>query len=81
MDTYRLSNISLALFRTFLKEQGCSLTDITGGHEKWSKKGLLRPIVIQTHIDPIPEFILRNNLRVLKLTKKDFVNWLKSRKH
>ena len=41
------------------------------------KGGCLRSVIIQTHIEPIPEFVLKNNLRTLGLTRKDFVNWLK----
>ncbi|MEM9686767.1 MAG: IS1595 family transposase [Bacteroidota bacterium] len=43
-----------------------------GGHEKWSKYGLKRPITIQNHIDPIPEFIVKQCLRHLNMTKDDF---------
>jgi hypothetical protein len=45
-----------------------------GGHEKWTRKDLMRPIIVQTHESPVPEFIIRNALRNLGLTKKDFFN-------
>lgn len=79
MNTYKLSNISIAQFREFLFEIGCIRISIEGGHEKWHKNGCLRPIIIQTHIDPIPEFIIKNNLRSLGLTRKDFIDWMKRR--
>ena len=79
MNTYKLSNISIAQFREFLFEIGCTRISIEGGHEKWHKNGCLRPIIIQTHIDPIPEFIIKNNLRSLVLTRKDFIDWMKRR--
>lgn len=31
-----------------------------------------RPITLQTHISPIPEFIIKNCLRNLGLTRKEF---------
>jgi len=34
-----------------------------------------RPIIFQTHVDPIPEFILRNNPRNLDVSKKAFADW------
>lgn len=77
MNTYKLSNISIAQFRKFLAEVGCEMISIEGGHEKWKKEGCLRSVIILTHIEPIPEFILKNNLRTLGLTRKDFVDWLK----
>ena len=79
MNTYKLSNICIAQFREFLFEIGCTRISIEGGHEKWHKNGCLRPIIIQTHIDPIPEFIIKNNLRSLGLTRKDFIDWMKRR--
>lgn len=69
----KLSNVSLTDFRRFLKSQGLEFITIKGGHEKWSKKGLLRPIVFQTHIDPMPEMILRSNLRTLRVTTDSFI--------
>ena len=48
------------------------MVGITGGHEKWTRKDLTRPIIIQTHIDPVPEFIIKNTLRNLNLSRKDF---------
>ena len=76
MNTLKLSNISLADFRTFLFEIGCQRVSTEGGHEKWTKPGLTRPITLQTHIDPIPEFIVKNSLRNLGLTKKDYFDMM-----
>ena len=80
MNTYKLSNISISQFREFLFDIGCNRISVEGGHEKWHKAGCLRPVIIQTHIDPIPEFIVKNNLRSLGLTRKDFIEWLKTKK-
>ena len=80
MNTYRLGNISIADFRLFLTEQGCKeVASGNTGHEKWKKDGMLRPVVFQTHIDPIPEFIIRNNLRNMGLTTNDLRAWLRKR--
>ncbi len=76
MSTKHLRNIPLKLFRTFLKDHGCSCNRISGGHEHWARKDLLRPITIQTHVDPIPEFIIKNTLKQLGMTKKDFLDWI-----
>lgn len=43
-----------------------------GGHEKWSRSDLDRPITIQTHIDPVPEFIVKQVLRHLNMTRNQF---------
>ena len=76
MSTTKLTNIPLNDYRTFLSKVGCNLSGTEGGHEKWTRKDLTRPIIVQTHESPVPEFIIRNALRNLGLTKKDFFNIL-----
>lgn len=75
MSTNKLSNIPIQKFRKFLESQGLNIIkDSTGrgGHEKWSKLNLARPITIQTHIDPVPEFIVKQILRHLNMDKNTF---------
>jgi len=75
MSTTKLSNISLQDFRKFLKNQGLNIIKTSkgrGGHEKWSRTDLDRPITIQTHIDPVPEFIVKQVLRHLEMTREEF---------
>jgi hypothetical protein len=75
MSTQKLSNISIRDFRKFLNNQGLNLIKDTkgrGGHEKWSRSDLDRPITIQTHIVPVPEFIVKQVLRHLKMNREDF---------
>lgn len=72
MSTQKLSNVKLADLREFLEKCGCKCIGVSGGHEKWTRSDLLRPIIIQTHIDPVPEFIVQQILRALSLSKNDF---------
>lgn len=75
MPTRKLSNIPLRTFRKFLDYKGLKIIKTgkgRGGHEKWSKLDMDRPIIIQTHIDPVPEFIVKQCLRHLKMSKDDF---------
>ena len=67
-------------FRKFLEFKGLKLIGTTGGHEVWSGKDLLRPVILQTHIDPVPEFIIRNNLRTLGSDKNELLGFLNSKK-
>lgn len=67
MSTKRLSNITIEEYRLFLRNVGCKFIKIEGGHEKWTRKDLNRPIMFQTHISPIPEFIIKNALRTQPL--------------
>lgn len=76
MSTKHLRNITLKLFRDFLTEKGCLCNRNSGGHEHWSRHDLLRPITLQSHVDPIPEFIIKNALKQLGLSKKDFCDWI-----
>lgn len=76
MNTIRLSNISIAEFEDFLRFEECIRVDNGNeGHEKWMKAGITRPIIFQTHVDPISEFILRNNPRNLDVSRKAFADW------
>ncbi|WP_438423056.1 type II toxin-antitoxin system HicA family toxin [Aquimarina macrocephali] len=75
MSTRKLSNIPLKKFRKFLSAQGLNVIKNTkgrGGHEKWSKSGIDFPITIQTHIDPVPEFIVKQILRKLEMDRNTF---------
>jgi hypothetical protein len=76
MSTNKLRNVSLRDYREFLSKVGCNLSGTKGGHEKWIRKDLTRPIIVQTHKSPVPEFIIKSALRVLGLTKEDFFNVL-----
>ena len=75
MNTYKLSNVSLTQFRQFLSDIGCVCIDVRRTREM--EEGCLRSVILQTHIDPVPEFIVKNNLRTLGLSRNDFIEWLK----
>jgi len=74
MSSYRVRNIGLADYRKYLEHIGCKLIRTKGGHFQYSRKDLGRPLTLQTHIDPVPEFIILNHLRVLGIKKTDFLN-------
>lgn len=75
MNTYKLSNISINDFRNFLISIGCKKAKTEGGHERWVKDGITRPIILQTHISPVPEFIVKNTLRNIGMTKTQFFDY------
>ena len=80
MTIPKLSNITVKDLRRLLENQGLNVIRDTkgrGGHEKWSKSGMDRPITIQTHIDPVPEFIIKQIIRHLNLNKKTLLEELK----
>jgi hypothetical protein len=68
-----LKNGSLATHRKFLRKAGCNNIRTSGGHEIWSRKDLLRPIVVQTHVDPVPEFLTKNAIKVLGIDRNRFL--------
>lgn len=74
MSTHHLRNIPLKDYLEFLTHIGCNCIRVKGGHAHYSRKDLNRPITIQTHIDPVPEFIIKNHLRILNLSKKEFLD-------
>ena len=81
MNSYKLSNIPLAIFRNYLIYEGWSKSDQKrrDGHEKWVKGGCLRPVILQTHIDPIPAVIIKSNLRTMGLSRLELLEWLRNK--
>ncbi len=68
--------VTWKVFEAFLLSQGCTFKRIKGDHRIYVKSGLLRPLVVP-HYSPLPIFIILNNLRVLGVEKKIFLNFLK----
>ena len=77
--TYSLKNIGLKDFQKFLIHLGLTHIRTTGSHEIWSRKDLTRPVIIQSSKDPIPQFIVKNNLRTLGLTSQALFDYLDSK--
>ena len=73
-----LSNITIAELRDVLTRLGLTKVRTKGGHEAWMKPGMKRPVIVQTHVNPVPEFIIKNNLRVIGIRKQDFLAELES---
>ena len=73
----KLKNISLRLFRSYLQYCGLKHIRTKGGHEIWSAKELTRPVVLQTPVETIPEFIVKNNLRTIGNTEQHLLDFLK----
>lgn len=69
-------NIPLKKFRGFLEDQGLKVIRTNGGHEVWSRADLGRPVILQTHIDPVPRFIVQSNLRTIGASKKELLDYL-----
>ena len=67
-----LRNISLSQYESFLELALCKYIKTEGGHAKYFRSDLYRPIIVQTHVSPVPEFIIKNALRSLGLKKKHF---------
>ena len=74
----KLSNITVKEFRDLLLRLGLQPLRTAGGHEIWTKVGLRRTIVFQTHVEPIPEFVVRNAIRDLEMTRQEFMEVLES---
>ena len=68
----RLSNIDLQKYKKFLAQQECNKIRTEGGHEIWARADLLSCIILQSHVSPVPEFIIRQHLNILGISKKEF---------
>lgn len=79
MTIRSLKNISISQFESFLELCGCKYIKTTGGHIKYSRCDLNRPIVFQSHINPLPEFIVKNALRPLNISRDEFFDILEGK--
>ncbi len=68
----RFSNISLSRYRRILQALGLTYVRTKGGHEMWFREGMLRNVVLQTHLDPVPERVVLSNLRTMGITAGEF---------
>lgn len=68
-------NITNKQFQKFLIYVGCTLKRSVGDHFVYVRPGLIRPIIIPLD-NPLPQFIVRNNLRLLGISWEEFFNIL-----
>ncbi len=78
MNTFKLSNIPLDKMVWFLQHQGLKCISTEGGHAKYTRNDLRRPIIIQTHISPVPTFIVSQILKHLGFNKTSFHLYIKN---
>ena len=69
----KLSNITLKEFRAILTSLGLHKMRTKGGHEAWVREGLKRTIIIQTHVDPVSELVVRKTINDLGISRDDFL--------
>ena len=80
MSTKHLRNISISQLESFLELCQCKFIKNKKGHIQYTRSDLTRPLPFQNHIDPVPEFIVRNLLRGLGYSKNDFYDILEMKK-
>lgn len=67
-----IDQISWRDFEKFLFSIGCTFKRSKGDHRVYWKPGIKRPLVIPTE-RTLPVFIILNNLRVLEISKEEFL--------
>jgi predicted RNA binding protein YcfA (HicA-like mRNA interferase family) len=72
----RLVPIHWKTFEKFLLYVGCRLEREKGDHRIYSRDGLKRPVVVPRDTQ-LPVFIIRNNLRVLNIEVKTYLEIMK----
>ncbi len=69
-----LRNISIVDLRRILSTLDCEYVRTKGGHEVWKKSGLFRPLIFQTHVNPVPELVIKNLIRDLGICRDEFLD-------
>ncbi|MBI2004714.1 type II toxin-antitoxin system HicA family toxin [Patescibacteria group bacterium] len=63
-------------FEKFLLEVGCEFVREEGDHRIFWKKGIKRPVILPRYKE-LPEFIILNNLKILSISRKEFLRIVK----
>ncbi|MBN1162036.1 MAG: type II toxin-antitoxin system HicA family toxin [Dehalococcoidales bacterium] len=74
----RLTPISWKEFAIFLENVGCYFDRQEGDHLIYKRTGLKRPIVLPKMND-IPVFIILNNLRILGVSRNEYLKLINKR--
>jgi predicted RNA binding protein YcfA (HicA-like mRNA interferase family) len=72
----RLTSIHWKKFEKFILFVGCRLAREKGDHRIYWREDLKKPVVFPRDTE-LPIFIIRNNLRVLGITTKEYFEILK----
>lgn len=72
----KISSINWKDFEKFLLFVGCEFKRQKGDHRIYWRSDLKRPIVLPTYRE-LPIFIIRNNIRTLGISQKEYVEILK----
>jgi predicted RNA binding protein YcfA (HicA-like mRNA interferase family) len=68
----KIKSIHWKKFEKFLLYIGCEFVREKGDHRIYWKEGIKRPIIVPRY-NPLPSFIILNNLRVLNITKEKYL--------
>ncbi|WP_282043358.1 type II toxin-antitoxin system HicA family toxin [Winogradskyella flava] len=80
MSTRHLRNVTISKLESFLELCLCKFIKNKKGHAQYTRADLTRPLPFQNHIEPVPEFIVKNILRGLGYSKNDFHDILENKK-
>ena len=72
----RIQSIHWKEFEKFLFETGCEFKREKGDHRVYWKKGIKRPVIIPRDAS-LPVFIILNNLRVLGISRDEYLEIIK----
>ncbi len=73
----RLAPINWRKFEKFLLFVGCEFVREKGDHRVYARAGLKRPVVIPRD-SALPVFIIRNNLKILRISNEEYLEILKT---
>ncbi|OHB25959.1 MAG: hypothetical protein A2542_01070 [Parcubacteria group bacterium RIFOXYD2_FULL_52_8] len=72
----RINSVHWKEFERFLLAVGCTFKREKGDHRVYWKEGVKRPIVLPRDT-ALPVFIILNNLKVLGITREEYLAYLK----
>ena len=73
-----VKTIPIALYRKALESMGLKLIHSTGGHEKWTRADLNRPVMFSNHYKEVSHMQVKSNCRTLGVTVNVFMRLVNS---
>ena len=70
-----LRSIHYKKFEQFLLAVGCRLIRQQGDHRVWGRPDLLRPVIVRAKKN-LPVFEIKSNLRTLRISTEEYLNFV-----
>lgn len=73
-----IRNIPLKSLQAFFVYKGLKKIRTKGGHEMWTRNDFNRSFPLQTHVDPVPIFVVNKAFKLIGTNLDEYDAWRKN---